>query len=233
MFDLFTASCMGFFMTTGSKGNCFICGAELGKTAMKNHLIKAHGGEDGGQECCLLKIEGAYDKDYWLYIDIPMDKSLSDVDSFLRKIWLECCGHLSEFTGSGHGKIGKSRKLNAFSVGDKLLHEYDFGTTTETLITIAGVITRNPQKQIVRLLARNIPPQFRCAECDGPAAYICTECIYDSDNPFYCVECGDKHEHDDMLLPVTNSPRMGQCGYDGELDTFTFVPKNVISGDEK
>jgi len=209
-------------MASGSKGNCFICGAELGKTAMKNHLFKLHNEEINGQECYLLKVEGAYNKDYWLYIDLPMEKLLSDVDSFLRKIWLECCGHLSSFSGSGHSEIAKSRKMRAFTVGDKLLHEYDFGSTTETIITISGAIKRKPQRGIVRLLARNIPPKYSCSECGSPADYICTECVYDSDSPFYCEECGESHEHNDMLLSVTNSPRMGTCGYDGELDTYTF-----------
>lgn len=220
-------------VASGSKGNCYICGAELGKTAMKNHILKAHGGEDSGQECNLLKIEGAYDKDYWLFIDLPVDSSLSDVDKFLRKIWLECCGHLSEFSGPGHRKIGKSRKLNTFSAGNQLLHEYDFGTPTETLITVVGAIKRKPQGENVRLLARNVPPQFKCAKCGSPAEYICTQCVYDSDNPFYCSACGEKHEHDEMLLPVTNSPRMGECGYDGELDTFTFVPPGAKDGGGK
>lgn len=211
-------------MASGTKGNCYLCGAELGKTAMKNHLLKAHGQFDGGQECYLLKIEGAYDKNYWLFVDVPLDKPLSGVDSFLRKIWLECCGHLSKFSGYGHGygEVGKARKLQVFSVGDTLLHEYDFGTTTETIITIVGQTTRKKQRETARLLARNVPPTFECATCGKPAAYICTECMYDSDNPFYCRECGEKHDHDDMLLPVTNSPRMGECGYDGELDVFTF-----------
>ena len=26
----------------------------------------------------------------------------------------------------------------------------------------------------------------------------------------------------DMLLPIVNSPRMGVCGYEGELDVYTF-----------
>ncbi|MDR1132251.1 MAG: hypothetical protein LBL15_07525 [Oscillospiraceae bacterium] len=214
-------------MALGSTGNCYICGAELGKTAMKNHILKAHSGESGGQECSLLKIEGAYDKDYWLFIDIPVEKSLSDVDRFLRKIWLECCGHMSAFRGSGQSEVGKSRKLKTFSAGDKLLHEYDFGTTTETVITFMGFIKRKAQRESVRLLARNSPPPFRCADCGAPAEYICTECMYDSANPFYCVSCGEAHEHDDMLLPVTNSPRMGECGYCGELDTFAFVPSKI------
>ncbi len=47
-----------------TKGNCYLCGAELGKTAMKNHILKEHNGPEDSQECCLLKIEGADDKDY-------------------------------------------------------------------------------------------------------------------------------------------------------------------------
>lgn len=214
-------------MASKSNGNCYLCGAEFGKTSMKTHLLKTHSEQNGEQECCLLKIEGAYNKDYWLYVDIPVDKSLSGVDSFLRKIWLECCGHLSGFFDSGRSEIGKARKLNAFSVGDKLFHEYDFGSTTETLITVIGTIRRKKQKENVRLLARNIPQQFECGICGKPAAYICTECMYDTDNPFYCAECGETHEHDEMLLPVTNSPRMGECGYDGELDVFAFDPAEV------
>lgn len=210
-----------------SKGNCYLCGAELGKVAMKNHILKVHSQESGEQECTLLKIEGAYDKDYWLYADVPLDKSLSAVDKFLRSIWLECCGHLSAFHGPGYGDIGKNRKWNGFDPGDQLLHEYDFGSTTECLITVVGRTTRKPQRSAVRLLARNVPPQFRCAQCGAPASDICIECMYENDNPFYCASCAEQHEHEDMLLPVTNSPRMGVCGYCGELDTYAFGAKKI------
>lgn len=201
-----------------SKGNCYICGAELGKTAMKNHILKDHNGPSNGQECCLLKIEGAYEKGYWLYVDIPIDRSLSVLDTFLRKIWLECCGHMSGFRGAG-----KSTKLSSLEPGYQFIHEYDYGDTTETLITVIGRIKRPAQKGIVRLLARNIPPVFQCAECGATAEFICTECQYDSDNPFFCAKCVGEHEHEDLLLPVVNSPRMGVCGYCGELDTFGYV----------
>ena len=40
------------------KGNCYLCGNELGKTAMKNHILKEHSAKDG-QECRLLNIGGA------------------------------------------------------------------------------------------------------------------------------------------------------------------------------
>ena len=203
---------------------------------MKNHIFKVHEGEKAGQECCLLKIEGAYDKNYWLYIDVPLEKTLQAVDAFLRKIWLECCGHLSEFyrdetatnyNRSGHYPVSPDSKLGTFAEGDKFFHSYDFGTTTETLITIMGNIKRKPQKGIVRLLARNAPPVFHCSECGKQAENICTECVYGTDNPFLCAECSEEHEHNDMLLPVTNSPRMGECGYVGEYDTFAFDPATV------
>jgi hypothetical protein len=211
-------------MATTTNGKCNICGIELGKTAMKNHILKKHGNEDV-EECCLLKIEGAYDKDYWLFIDIPVKRRLSDVDKFLRKIWLECCGHMSAFRTnerSRYNDIDQNSILNSFAVNDKIIHEYDFGSTTESLITVMGSTIRPPQKEVVRLLARNIAPQFQCCSCDNPAEYIDVERIYDSNNPFYCASCAEVDEYGDynMLLPVTNSPRMGVCGYEGELDVF-------------
>ena len=204
-------------MARSAKGNCYLCGAELGKTAMKNHLLKDHGGENG-QECRLFKIEGAYDKDYWLYVDIPVDKTLNALDKFLRKIWLECCGHLSEFQGAG-----KSSKVGNLREGSQFLHLYDFGSTTETLITVMGTTWRPPQREAVRLLARNIPPQFPCIKCGAPALYVDTERFWNDEVPFYCEKCAGKYADEEMLLPVTNSPRMGVCGYTGELDTFAFV----------
>lgn len=210
-----------------TKGNCYICGKELGKTAMKNHILKLHSSTDSGQECALLKIEGAYDKDYWLFVDVPLTATLTTLDRFLRDIWLECCGHLSAFSGKGHQEIGKSRKFSTFAPGEQFLHEYDFGSTTETLITVIGRTSRKPQKASVRLLARNIPPQFTCTKCGAPATEICTECIYEMDNPFYCASCAKKHEHEEMLLPVTNSPRMGVCGYCGDADVYTFDAKKI------
>lgn len=210
-----------------TKGNCYICGQELGKTAMKNHILKLHSAAVPGQECVLLKIEGAYDKDYWLFVDIPLTSTLTTLDRFLRDIWLECCGHLSAFSGKGHQEIGKSRKFSTFEPGDQFLHEYDFGSTTETLITVIGRTTRIPQKTAVRLLARNVPFQFTCVKCGAPAMDICTECIYEMDNPFYCAACAEKHEHEEMLLPITNSPRVGVCGYCGDADVYTFDVKKI------
>ena len=208
------------------EGNCYICGKTLGKTAMKNHILKEHA--SGEEVCFLLKIEGAWLKEYWLYVDVPKNKTLAAVDTFLRKIWLECCGHMSVFYAGKYNEVPKAQKLDLFEAGGKLTHEYDMGTTTECLITFAGETLRPKQRSAVRLLARNAAPVFECASCGKPAAYICRECMFDdSTNPNYCEACAEKHEHSEMLLEITNSPRSGECGYTGELDTFTFIPRAI------
>jgi hypothetical protein len=47
--------------------------------------------------------------------------------------------------------------------------------------------------------------------------------MYDSDNPNFCETCLKQHEHE-MALPITNSPRNGECGYSGEYDVFVYHP---------
>jgi hypothetical protein len=215
-------------MASKSMGNCYICGVELSKTAMKNHILKKHNNSQGEEECYLLKAEGRENKDYWLYFDLPVTATLQDVDSFLRCIWLECCGHMSAFYVPRYEEVGQKRKLSSFSVGDKLLHEYDFGTTTETVVTIVGETTRKECEDAARLLARNIPPEFSCSSCGKPATLICNECMYEPEDPFFCDKCGEEHEHEDMLLPVTNSPRMGECAYEGDYGYFDFDPKKCV-----
>ena len=46
-----------------------------------------------------------------------------------------------------------------------------------------------------------------------------------------CYLCGKelgKTAMKNRLLPVTNSPRMGVCGYEGTLDTFSFVKPEYL-----
>jgi len=217
----------GVFGMTMTRGHCYLCGRELSKGGIRNHLLKTHA-ESSGEECVLLKIEGAYNKDYWLYVDAAKDSKLKDLDDFLREIWLECCGHMSAFY-IGWKELKMSTRLVRFSPGDKLRHEYDFGSTTECLVTVIGPVWRKPQKKAVRLLARNSPPALQCCKCGAPARHICTACMWESDHPFYCDACLKQHtqeepDHDEMDLPVTNSPRMGVCGYCGELDCYEFIP---------
>ncbi|MDR3164700.1 MAG: hypothetical protein LBU13_03900 [Synergistaceae bacterium] len=188
----------------------------MSKTAIKNHILKNH--NDGDERCILIKAEGAYDKNYWLYFSVSLDATLSAADAFLRRIWCECCGHLSAFR-RGVDELGKSRKLSLLYIGDILQYEYDFGSTTEILVTVVDNLSRPAQKEKVRLLARNVPALEKCVKCGAPATQI-----HAWEGGMFCDKCASNAKNNEAFLPIVNSPRCGECGYTGEYDKWTFDP---------
>jgi hypothetical protein len=109
-----------------------------------------------------------------------------------------------------------------FKPGLELMHIYDFGTSSETLIRVVGVrkvkpLTRHP----IFLMARNEMPEAQCVECGQPATYLCLECEQELDQPgTLCEEHARDHPHEDYgePVPLVNSPRLGMCGYTGPAD---------------
>ncbi|GHU50020.1 hypothetical protein FACS1894200_09240 [Spirochaetia bacterium] len=223
-----------------TEGNCFLCGVTLKKIKMKNHVLKAHLSEANDEKVMLVKAEGFYSKDYWLLLDIALNAGLTDLDSFLRRIWLECCQHMSAFRPMIDRRVEResvamSRKIKDFAPGDKLVHEYDFGSKTSLLITMLAGGERPPQKAPVRLLARNVPRVFRCTECGKPAEILCYTCSLSygyNDASCYCEACFEKHDcrNKECSLPILNSPRSGVCGYCGERDVWNFDPERIAAG---
>ena len=209
------------------KGNCYLCGKEFAKTSFLKHITTAHVPADGMmQECALIRVDSCDPKGYWLYLDIPLTSTLKTLDTFLRDIWLECCGHMSCFTVDKWDEIGMSRKIGNFFPKTTLGYEYDFGDTTELKITFCGIVQRPKQHKAVRLLARNTAPKLTCRVCGNVAEWVCVECEWeDIQNPFYCEACMDEDDGHDARLPVVNSPRMGVCGYEGVFDLYQFVPE--------
>ena len=205
-----------------TKGHCYLCGAVVAKSGFQKHLSSKHPCEKtDDQECVLLRVEDTYEKIYWLYLDMPMTSTLKTLDTFLREIWLECCGHMSAFSLRGGVEVGKATKLGALPAGVTLLYDYDFGSTTELQITLLGTVLRPKQRKAVRLLGRNLPLRFPCGGCNEEADNICCECEAMEEYPFFCQACMESHEHE-YALPVVNSPRMGVCAYCGEYDVYEF-----------
>lgn len=102
-------------------------------------------------------------------------------------------------------------------------YEYDFGSTTEIMVKVLDHYSAQKQNEKVVILSRNNPPQFACSICGNQkATWINAFRIYDEDL-FWCEECVNKleegeleaYENDVCFLPITNSPRMGVCGYEG------------------
>jgi len=216
-------------------GTCAYCGEIITKRGVVKHLDKcskrqaalsaAEASSRPEETIWHLRVQDAYDKDFWLDLEMVGSASLEKLDKYLRSIWLECCGHLSKFTIGGWGgvDVGKARKANAiFEPGLVLRHLYDFGTTAETDIRVVGYREGKPTtKHPIALLARNRIPEFVCQECGQPAHWLCIECVYEEDQSGYlCDEHMEEHPHENYgePMPLVNSPRTGMCGYDGPAE---------------
>ncbi len=215
-----------------SRGICNFCGKETTKGAMTRHLQVcpryfegievALQGKQSEETLLLLRVQDAHIKDFWFDVEMSGAATLKKLDAYLRAIWLECCGHMSEFSTGGWGsrKIGMTQTaLKAFSTGSQLTHIYDFGTSSETLVTLIAqrqgkALTKHP----IALLSRNIIPKVECQSCGENATHLCMECQYEHEKPgFLCAEHVKKHPHKQYGKPLklVNSPRLGMCGYDG------------------
>ena len=221
-----------------SRGTCVFCKKAYAKTGMSRHLkaCKARkaaiAAEDanGAPTTRLfhLAVAGTYASDYWLHLEMSANATLYDLDQFLRDIWLECCGHLSMFEIMGKRFMStvfdswweederdmNSKLVQVLTPGLKFSHEYDFGTPTNlTLQVVSERQGAMHEDELIHILARNEPPDWRCEVCGEPATCICVFCDY----TFLCDKCIETHScGEEGLLPVVNSPRMGMCGYTGD-----------------
>jgi hypothetical protein len=218
-----------------SRGTCAFCGRDLTKGGMANHLRAcpqrkeaiqtADQGRGIGRTLLHLRVQDAWLGDFWLHLEMDGRAKLGELDRYLRAIWLECCGHLSQFSvGGWRGKeIPMWRWAEkAFNPGMGLTHIYDFGTSSHTLIQAIDERKGKPlTAHPVFLMARNNPPELVCMECDQPATWLCHECQYEDDKEgLLCDAHAEGHPHEDHggPMPIVNSPRVGMCGYCGPAE---------------
>ena len=218
-----------------SRGTCGFCGKEMTRGGMLKHLatclarVHAIAEADGGRGVIELiyhlQVRDAWGGDYWLNLEMPGSAKLKDLDSYLRAIWLECCGHMSSFAYiKWTNDIPMTTRIDrVFTVGAEVTHIYDFGTSSETLVKAVDV--RDGKKLIARpvyLMVRNSLPETQCMECDQPAKGLCMQCVIDEQTSgLLCAKHFKPHlkKHDEYgSVPVVNSPRMGMCGYDGPAE---------------
>jgi hypothetical protein len=221
-----------------SNGKCNFCNGIFSKSAMSKHLesCKQRKGASetksprrGGRKIKSfhLVVEGRYLPEYWIHLEVPASASFKVLDSFLRQIWLECCGHMSAFTVAekrysvapmaDFDEEDMSAKLGeVLQPGMKFYHEYDFGSTTHLALKVVSEQENKIKGKSILVLARNEPPPITCTLCGKMATHVCTECLYSGEG-WLCDQCAAEHKcGEDMLLPVVNSPRVGTCGYTGD-----------------
>ncbi len=216
-----------------TKGECTQCKESVSKQMAKRHLEKCFFGvsQNTQERCFLVKVaDNSSTPIFWLYLAVPFHSTLSNLDSYLRDIWLECCGHCSvfkigdvDYMSHYEGLRGEFRyreqksmdtkAVRVFSNGLTFTHEYDFGTTTELVLEVIGNYHRDLQREIT-LLMRNEKPVFSCSKCKVEATIICPYC-----QDILCIKCGSNHEcleSAEDFLPFVNSPRTGCCAYTGD-----------------
>jgi hypothetical protein len=220
-----------------TRGTCVYCDKEMTRGGLARHLKtcaerqKAIAAADAGKEGLRqniyhIQVQDAWGGDFWLHLEMNGESRLKDLDGYLRAIWLECCGHLSQFSVGG-GWQGKELNMEAitkrtFEPGLELTHIYDFGTSSETLVKVIDVRSGKPTtSHPLALMARNEMPEAMCIECGKPAKWLCEECLYEDDVwGVLCDEHAESHPHDNYgePMPLVNSPRLGLCGYEGPAE---------------
>jgi hypothetical protein len=210
---------------TASTGTCSFCKREIPKAGMSKHLVGCERRGAGEEERLPLVVEGKWDPHYWIHLELKRTATLADLDLFLRRLWLECCGHLSSFM------IGRTRyedppedgfEFGEEEAGDLTIqvcavlppgaggeYTYDFGSSTELKLRAMSVRRGKPSRELVRLVARNVPPQMSCKRGHGEAVGVCSIC-----EKAVCEKCTEDHEcGPEGVLPIVNSPRCGVCAY--------------------
>jgi len=112
---------------TKSEGKCPFCGKLFAKAGINRHLTthlkeKETTGKSG--KSFLVKVETnkkwGYSP-YFLSLWIDGEVKMNDFDTFLRKIWLECCGHMSAFRKrkKGNNRFGMFDMMDAYEYLEK------------------------------------------------------------------------------------------------------------------
>lgn len=180
-----------------------------------------------------LHISAPYVPDYFLHILILGKTKLRDLDNYLRAIWLECCGHMSAFSARMYrDELSMNASFeDVFAQTSELKYQYDFGDTTELVIRMLDIYPGTPDvENSINLLSRNSQPMIPCEKCGKhPATEICSECQWDGEG-WLCAKCAQDHDCDEeMMLPVSNSPRTGVCGYSADDEDEVITDEQLLS----
>lgn len=220
-------------------GRCRFCGETFSRAGIARHTASCKARKEltdkgTSREYLHLIVTDTYYEEYWLDLFAAPEATLEDLDRFFRDIWVECCHHTSIFKAGNifytdvaepyfHVQSKKTPLIELATVKN-LKYIYDPGDPTRLEIRFLKPVLHGAKekdgKNII-IAARNNPPKFIC-ECGREAVVFCRSCLFvDEAEPFLCETCMKDHGCDSgELHPLTNSPRMGVCGYGGSENLF-------------
>ena len=223
-----------------TQGECTYCSMIIDGHEIDSHIIKCtkspyqtviEQSKSVKDKIFLIGIQSPELPLYWMFVEAKGSSTLEMFDNFLRKTWLECCGHMSHFIigniyyekhpldediGDNKSRTMKASIENILDTNSVFHHEYDYGTTTYLQLKVFAVRCGTVGKPII-LVARNEAPSWLCTFCKNPATKVCGICGIGLRNVF-CHKCLAKHsctKEKGVALPLVNSPRTAQCGYTG------------------
>ena len=230
-----------------SQGECIFCQKTFSKASLTRHLHthlaeKVMSNKPGKSFHVKIENDPRWGSSpYFLHLWVDGNATLQKIDTLLRQIWLECCGHMSAFNYPQQKQISPMNFMQAIAKGKmqlgeygeiamnkkashifredlKLKYEYDFGSTTQLQLAVVKEFNITADQPIV-LLSRNEPLGLLCEICgEKPATKLCSVC---EDESMFCADCAKQHAKkcadyaDYAAMPVVNSPRMGVCAYEG------------------
>ena len=154
-----------------SKGVCSFCKGEFEKAKMTQHLkyCKQRATEIATElestpalkktRLFHILVEGRYNPQYWMHLELTASDTLADLDDFLRAIWLECCGHLSEFTIGGTSYSSEPEDYFYF-VEDATDEEAEIEEEEEEELNVGELLQTFPPEYL-KMLPKNFLSEFQ------------------------------------------------------------------------
>ncbi len=154
-----------------SKGVCSFCKGEFEKAKMTQHLkyCKQRATEITTElestpalkktRLFHILVEGRYNPQYWMHLEMSASDTLADLDDFLRAIWLECCGHLSEFTIGGTSYSSEPEDYFYFGE-DATDEEAEIEEEEEEELNVGELLQTLPPEYL-KMLPKNFLSEFQ------------------------------------------------------------------------
>ncbi|GHT79490.1 hypothetical protein AGMMS50262_23250 [Bacteroidia bacterium] len=211
-----------------SEGKCLFCGKTFAKAGINRHLKthldeKLKTGKSGVSFLVKVEVQKWAPKEYFLSLWIDGEAKMGDIDTFLRNIWLECCGHMSAFRnpknrGNGwdffeaielmeQGKVKAYEKLMEESAGEipmsrkvkdvfqkDLKLEYEYDFGSSTYLQLTVIEEYSVKaEKKILLLSRNEPIQWLCDKCGKVPATQICSVHVWEEESKFCNKCAKKH----------------------------------------